>query len=204
LHSECDVHGADAALNDATNSVSNRILLNDVDGLVLISVLQAQIVCFYVVFVICLILLWLQYPLINPLTVKLVWNYLLHVFCWFFEPSKSQYMLSLFDISSHLSKYNLFNGQLVSFAFEILFIITIVWFLASTAFSAIVTFYRIGSDPIKADAAQPQQCAAVSDASGPPGTVHVSYDSPSNVILKSIKRFNEASVCARDVTADGK
>ena len=52
----------DAALNDAVTNLDDRSLLNDVDGHVLQSFLEAQQASFAIVVLVLLALLWLQYP----------------------------------------------------------------------------------------------------------------------------------------------
>ena len=52
----------DAALNDAVTNLDDRSLLNDVDGHVLQSFLEAQQASFAIVVLVLLALLWLQFP----------------------------------------------------------------------------------------------------------------------------------------------
>jgi hypothetical protein len=65
--------------------------------------------------------------------------------------------------------------------------------------------YSKGSDPLGADSVKELNSildsSKSSTLSANPGTVGVSYLSPSNVILTSIQRFNAVSACSGDDAA---
>ena len=94
---------------------------------------------------------------------------------------------------------NVFTGFEITFAAII---------LVSVVLTVLFNFYVIyskGSDPLGEDSVK--ELNSILDSSkrstvtANPGTVGVSYLSPSNVILTSIQRFNAASACSGDDAA---
>jgi hypothetical protein len=85
--------------------------------------------------------------------------------------------------------------------FAALILVSVVW---TVLFNFYVTYSK-GADPLGADSVEELNSildsSKSSTVSANPGTVRVSYLSPSNVILTSIQRFNAASACSGDDAA---
>jgi hypothetical protein len=214
---------ADAAINDAVAVINHRTLLNDVDGPVLISVLQSQNISFFVVFMMCFGLLWLQFPVL-PFSSSImsrfsIWTYLCRFILpplvqptsgkksefpydkLFTEMFKERGKLYPFNPNARFSVYHLF--EYFEFFHLCLFTLSIVF----TVLYFVYQFYKLGSDPIRMNSAQESNIVFASSSSGnlnsasvnsSVAAVKVSYTSPSNVILKSIKRFNASTAFSGD------
>ena len=90
-------------------------------------------------------------------------------------------------------------------AFEITFAVIILVSVVLTVLFNFYVIYSKGADPLGADSVE--ELNSILDSSkrstvtANPGTVGVSYLSPSNVILTSIQRFNAVSACSSDDAA---
>ena len=213
---------ADAAINDAVAVINDRTLLNDVDGLVLISVLQSQNISFFAVFIMCFGLMWLQFPMLpfssgGYIARFSIWTYLSRfILPPLVEPTSGK--------KSEFPYVNLvtaiFNGEtavgtgkryIVHQLFEIFEFVLLCFLTLSIGFAVlylVYKFYKFGSDPIRTKSAQELKILFASSSSSgnlnsasvnsSVAAVKVSYTSPSNVILKSIKRFNASTAFSSD------
>jgi hypothetical protein len=216
---------ADAAINDAVAVINDRTLLNDVDGLVLISVLQSQNISFFAVFIMCFGLLWLQFPMLpfssrNFLTRFSIWTYLSRfILPPLVEPTsgkKSEFphvnlLSAIFNNKATPYAYGQGSKYVVHQLFEIFEFLLLCFLTLSIGFAVlylVYKFYKFGSDPIRIKSAQELKIVFASSSSSgnlnsasansSVAAVKVSYTSPSNVILKSIKRFNASTAFSGD------
>jgi hypothetical protein len=211
---------ADAAINDAVAVINHRTLLNDVDGLVLISVLQSQNISFFVVFIMCFGLLWLQFPVL-PFSSSIfgrfsIWTYLSRfILPPIVEQTSGKKSGFPYDkLFTEMFKGNLYpynpQGFSVHHLFEFFDFLHLCLFTVSIVFTVlylVYKFYKLGSDPIRINSAQESNIVFAASSSGilnsatvnsSVAAVKVSYTSPSNVILKSIKRFNASTAFSGD------
>ena len=102
-------------------------------------------------------------------------------------------------LSAQISSFVFYNFEYV---FEALILVSVVFGLV---LPNLYVIYSKGSDPLGEDSVK--ELNSILDSSkrstvtANPGTVGVSYLSPSNVILTSIQRFNAVSACSSDDAA---
>jgi hypothetical protein len=204
---------ADAAINHSVAFVNHRAVVNDIDGLVLISILNSQIGSIGVAFLFCLVLFWLQQPVANVGMVPqlAVWaKFCSHIISQMIEPSRrsldwTDFLLS-FGSDSGISSIHMQPIVLVHLIVEIILYAIIAYVVMRTTMSYLHKFYKLGSDPmgIQSSSKTPNKnknikvssessSGNVSTASGNSSFDAASYFSPSNVILSSIKRFNASA-----------
>ena len=196
--------------------MNHRVVLNDVDGLVLISVLQAQIGCLWFAVVFFILLIWFQYPSINVLFLLRSASVFWSRFCSFFIPQQFEPSGRIpyshwrdFLSSFGWSNYGFFqagnipyNPNLITFELIELFHFCIAaCALCNVTLGYVEKFYRSGSDPMKFKSAK-QNNKTYSESSGKVmselgySSIEVAhYSSPSNIFLNSIRRFNPSSAC---------
>ncbi len=127
---------------------------------------------------------------------KKIWN--------FDDKSISPYSSSSRDKSTRNSYF------LFEFLDAILFCI-LIFFIVSSIIAALYRFYLLGSDPMRFKSAQESKILIASSSSSPShrhlnsasknssvAAVKVSYISPSNAILNSLKCFNSSAACSGD------
>ena len=204
---------ADAAINDSVASVNHRAVVNDIDGLVLISILNSQTGSIWVVFLFCLGLFWLQQPVANvgTTTQSDVWaKFRSHIISQMIEPSRrpldwTDFSLS-FGVNSGTDPSSMQDIEVVHTIVEIILYAIIAVVVMRTTMSYLHKFYKLGSDPMGIQSSSKTQnknptikvssessSGNVSTASGNSSFDAASYFSPSNVILSSIKRFNASA-----------
>jgi hypothetical protein len=215
--STSDAGVADAAINDSVSVINHRAIFNDVDGLVMMSLLQSQMGSLFVAFLFCLFLLWLQFPVFHisvPYGLSLwppvssyfasqhvypseIKGFSIFEFYDFFRRSSS-------GSSSNLDRTGSIYLSAVVVATILLCVLAI--FFLRIALSFLYKFYSRGADPlgIKSDkrikpSSQSSQntVSAYEDSSADVD----SYTSPSSVVLNSIQRFNAASACSGDANS---
>ncbi len=190
--------------------------MNDVDGLVLISILNSQIGSICVVFLFCLGLFWLQHPVIDfrMFPQSAVWaRFCSYVISQMIEPSPNSWpkILNWTDfLQSFANQENVeirdTRGIFLLHVFtEIGIYAIIVIVVLRTTMGYLHKFYKLGSDPMGIQSSSKTQnknktikvssesSGNVSTASGNSSFDAASYFSPSNVILSSIKRCNASA-----------
>ena len=111
--------------------------------------------------------------------------------------------------SNYFTWADSFSDRIPSFVFSYFEYVFEALILVSVVFGLVLpnlfVIYSKGSDPLGEDSVK--ELNSILDSSkrstvtANPGTVGVSYLSPSNVILTSIQRFNAASACSGDDAA---
>jgi hypothetical protein len=185
----------------------------------LLSILQAQKTSFYVAFLICVILLSLQSPLLN--SVASIYNRRIPGLRSFSFMSAAysvkalgnggflDFLISFFVIDDYnFPSFDDAGFMKVSFGYFVLETVHLVILGLWCAFSALFAvhkFYKLGSDPMSVKSPQESEVAVkstgqVTSASQTSRDAHssVSYVSPSRAILDSIKRFSASSIHSRD------
>jgi hypothetical protein len=168
----------------------------------------------------CFGLLWLQFPVL-PFSSSFfgrfsIWTYLSRfILPPIVDPTSGKKSGFPYDklftemFNGNLYPYNR-PGFSVHHLFEIFDFFYLFLFTLSIVFTVlylVYKFYKLGSDPIRINSAQESNIAFASSSSGilnsanvnsSVAAVKVSYTSPSNVILKSIKRFNASTAFSGD------
>jgi hypothetical protein len=194
--------------------------LNDVDGLVLLSILQAQRTSFYVAFAICVLLLSFQSPLLN--SIAFVYQGQLPGLRFFLSMLASYSVQAQTNdgFASILRSYDKGNTSissytsggmqvsLVALIIESVHIGIFAIWCAITILFVVYKFYKLGSDPLSGNLAHQSELSLnSSDQPSPAAEVSTginfsaSYVSPSRAILDSIKRFNTSSVRSENANA---
>lgn len=214
IHRSLSSHGgfADVAINDSVASVNCKAVMNDVDGLVMISILNSQIGSICVVFLFCLGLFWLQYPVIDTGMIQQpeIWaRFCSYIISQMIEPSPHslQKRLNWTDTLQSFSNQEIGRRDIYAMMnthmnIEIIVYAIFVIVVLRTIMGYVHKFYKYGSDPMGIQSSSKTQnnnktikvssesSGNVSTESGNSSFDAARYFSPSNVILSSIKRFN--------------
>jgi hypothetical protein len=210
IFSTSDASIADAAINDSVSVINHRAIFNDVDGLVMMSLLQSQMGSLFVAFLFCLFLFWLQLPVFHiftrnyPAPWPIVSSYFASQLVYPSEIKESS-IFEFYQFSrSVVVDFTNFGGIYVSaFSVDAILLSVLAIFFLRIALGFLYKFYSRGADPIGIKSDKGIKSSSHSSENTVSAAEYSSADvdcyiSPSSVVLNSIKRFNAASACSSD------